>query len=308
MDGLVLEPAAATVFRLEGGEAWKRWRDRKLAARPASAAALVVEVGDPRRLTPAERAALVRRCAVANMAVYASPHASEDPAIALRVAAQLGLRTVDASPPAEADGVARIANDPERAASGLNAFSEARMLWHTDGYFHPLARPVRSMLLHCVRAAPRGGELSLLDPELAWLLLRDVGDAFVRALMQPDALAVAARHGMAGRMRPAFAGPVFAVDAATGDLHMRFTERRGDVAWKCDATVSEAAARLRRLLDRDTSCVLRLRLEPGMGLVSNNVLHARSSFVDDAAAPRLVLRARFRERIAGTEGVWRALA
>jgi hypothetical protein len=45
--------------------------------------------------------------------------------------------------------------------------------------------------------------------------------------------------------------------------------------------------------------VLRVRLEPGMGLVGHNVLHERSAFVDDPAAPRLLYRARFLDRIAG---------
>ena len=307
MDGLVADPAIATVFRPQNREACKRWRERKLAERASDAAALVVEVRDPRVLTRAERAALIERCVRTNMAIYANARTVDDAAIPLRVAAQLGLHTVYANAPAEADGVARIENDPGRAAAGLNAFSDARMLWHTDGYYHPMALPIRSMVLHCVRPAAQGGDLALLDPELAWLLLHDIDARFVEALMQPDALAIPARRGMDGRMRAGCAGPVFGIDAASGDLHMRFTERRGDVAWKCDATVSEAAARLRRLLDRDTSCVLHTRLEPGMGLVCNNVLHARSTFTQDADAPRLMLRARFRERIAGTEGAWRAL-
>jgi hypothetical protein len=39
--------------------------------------------------------------------------------------------------------------------------------------------------------------------------------------------------------------------------------------------------------------------------VCNNVLHERSAFEDDPARPRLLYRARYVERIAGTEGAWR---
>jgi hypothetical protein len=42
------------------------------------------------------------------------------------------------------------------------------------------------MLLHCVRPAASGGVNRLLDPELAYIALRDAVPALVRALMQPD--------------------------------------------------------------------------------------------------------------------------
>jgi hypothetical protein len=42
----------------------------------------------------------------------------------------------------------------------------------------------------------------------------------------------------------------------------------------------------------------RLTLAPGMGILCNNVLHDRSGFTDDPRRPRLILRARYHERIA----------
>ncbi len=307
-DGLALDPAAASVFALDNGAAWKRWRDRKLAARPRSAADLVVEVRDPRRLSANERAALVERCRRANMALYASPVADDDPAIPRQMGAQLGLRTLDANPLAGDDGVTRITVDHDKAAAGFIPYGEGRMLWHTDGYYNAADKRVRSMLLHSVRPAAYGGETALLDHELAWLLLREADPRLVEALMAPDALTIPERHEARRVARPAAIGPVFSIEPGTGDLHARFTARRRSVHWKCDATVSEAAARLLAILDGDTTCVLRTRLEAGMGLVCNNVLHARGPFTDDPARPRLLFRARFLERVAGTEGAWAALA
>jgi hypothetical protein len=59
---------------------------------------------------------------------------------------------------------------------------------------------------------------------------------------------------------------------------------------------------LERLLNDDNPDVLRLRLEAGMGLVANNVLHDRSAFVDDPAHPRLLYRARYLDRVARAAG------
>ena len=45
--------------------------------------------------------------------------------------------------------------------------------------------------------------------------------------------------------------------------------------------------------------IFRARLEPGMGLLCNNVLHDRSAFTDDPThPPRLLYRARYYDRIA----------
>lgn len=296
-------------FAADAGDAWRRWAERKLAARPRSVAELVVEVRDPRNLTASERAAIVERCCRANMAIYASRAIGDDPALVLDLAARLGLVTPDANRLAETDGVARITVDARKADAGFIPYTSRRMLWHTDGYYNPPGRPVRAMLLHCVRAAGSGGETALLDPELAWLMLREAGREFVQALAAPDALTIPPHVDEHGEVRAAAVGPVFSVDAESGDLHMRYTARRRNVQWRRDATTASAAARLLALMDRDTQCVLRVRLEPGMGLVCNNVLHQRGAFEDaPGEGARLLLRARFVERIAGTEGAWAALA
>lgn len=298
------EGFARSVFSLHDGEAWPRWRDRKLAMRPRSAAELVVEVRDPRNLTRSEHEALLERCRRSNMAIYASRASGDAAGMLRRMARQLGLRTPDVPFLAGKDGVARIAVDARKAADGFIPYTSRRMLWHTDGYYNAPDRPVRAMMLHCVRDAPRGGETALLDPELAWLMLHEAGPQFVRALMAPDALTIPARVDAQGVARPVSTGPVFRVDPDSGDLHTRYTARRRSVQWRRDAATAEAAARLIAIMDRDATCVLRMRLEPGMGLVCNNVLHERASFEDDPGQARLLLRARYLERIAGTEGAW----
>lgn len=285
------------------GDAWLRWRDWKLARRPAGFAELVVEVRDPRALTRAEHGAIVERCRRANMAIYASGVRVDDGDMVRVLGGQLGLRTVERGPSTGADGIARIACATAGAGRRI-PFTDRRMRWHTDGCTSAAAEPVRSVLLHCVRAAREGGDICLIDPELAWMLLREAGPELVAALMQADAFTIAALGNARATSRGEHARAVFSVDAATGDLHTRYTARRRGVRWKFDATTTEAAARLLRLMDRDATSVIRARLEPGMGIVCNNVLRSRDSFVDDPASPRLMLRARFLERVAGTERAW----
>ena len=94
-------------------------------------------------------------------------------------------------------------------------------------------------------------------------------------------------------------GPVFSADPLTGTLHMRYSARLRHVAWAGDAATQAAAALLLELIQADVG-VRRLTLAAGEGVISNNVLHARSAFRDAGRAAgegRLLLRARYYDRI-----------
>ena len=288
---------AANPFDLDDDAPYRPWRAWKLARRPASVEALTVAVADPCALSGAEREALLDRIARANMALYRSPVVDEDKALPRRLAAQLGLVRLDANWLADEDGISRIAVSAQSdGRGGFIPYTDRPIRWHTDGYYHPEGRRIRGMVLHCVRPAAAGGANGLLDHELAYIALRDDSPAHVRALMQPDAMTIPARADDDGVVRPTQSGPVFAVDA-DGSLHMRYTARTRSIEWKDDAATRAAVAALEALLAGDTAWILRVRLEPGMGLVGHNVLHERTAFQDDPARPRLLYRARYLDRV-----------
>jgi len=273
-----------------------RWRERKLARYPRSAEDLVVEVRDPRALSDREAAQIRRVCAAANMAVYSSPLAGvADKDIALRLGARLGLERLQANPLADEDGISSLEVSAQRSERGYIPYSNRRLLWHTDGYYNPPESRIRAFLLHCVRPAAAGGENRLLDPEIAYLLLRDADPRFVEALQAPDAMTVPANEEDPALQRAAQAGPVFSFEH--GVLHMRYTARTRSIVWRADAATQAAVERLREILDSDSPYVFRLRLSSGQGLVCNNVLHDRSVFADAPGAGRLVYRARYSDRI-----------
>jgi hypothetical protein len=119
--------------------------------------------------------------------------------------------------------------------------------------------------------------------------------------MQPDAMTIPPRLEHGRVVRPERTGPVFSVDPVSSTLHMRYTARRHNIVWKDDPAVRRARQCLEELLRQDSDLVWRCRLDAGMGLVSNNVLHDRAGFQDaDIRPPRLLYRARYYDRIGRT--------
>jgi hypothetical protein len=78
---------------------------------------------------------------------------------------------------------------------------------------------------------------------------------------------------------------------------MRYSARKRNIVWKQDPRISSALRFLATLL-RDSPYILRHRLAPGQGIVSNNALHNRSGFKDSAEKRRLYYRARYQDRLA----------
>ncbi len=299
---------AASPFDLDDAATYRRWRDWKLTLYPACTDDLIVEIRDPRSLTCAERAALLDRISRANVAVYRAAVAADDAESPRALGAQLGLHRLDANWLADEDGISRIEVSERRdERGGFIPYTDRPINWHTDGYYHPPQRRIEVMILHCVRPALRGGANALLDHEMAYIALRDANPEHVRALMQPDAMLIPERTDDGGVARPAQAGAVFSVSDDGASLHLRYTARTRSIQWKDDPAIHAALHSLEALLASESSWIMRLRLQSGMGIVGHNVLHARTGFEDDPHAPRLLYRARYLDRIAldGQETPWR---
>ncbi len=294
---IATDTRAGAAFDLADEAAYQAWRARKLARFPKTLAELVVEVRDPRALSAAEKQALLDRCERANMAIYTSPTGGEqDKEILRRLGLQLGLRDLDPNYLADDDGISPLAVAEHATRGEFIPYTNRGIRWHTDGYYNPGERTVRAVLLHCVERAETGGENELLDHEIAYIQLRDRDPQHIHALMASDAMTIPARVENGRVERAAQAGPVFSVDAG-GFLHMRYTARAVSIEWKKDAATQAALAALEAILASASPWVFRGRLDPGMGLLGNNVLHTRTPFTDSDRRRRLIYRARYYQRV-----------
>ncbi len=284
-------------FDLDNTETYLRWRDYKLAHALVNTSELIVEIKDPAAVTVAERAELMSRWQRGNMVIYASRTEMDERAVQ-NFAAQFGLNRLDANWLAGEQGITRITicNDDGKRQSYI-PYTDRAIKWHTDGYYNPPERQIRGMLLHCAQSAGVGGENRVMDHEIAYLLLRDANVDFIRALSAGDAMIIPERVDETDGVRPAQSGPVFSVDSLGGALHMRYTARARSIEWKQDELTRAAVAHLEQILASPTPHIHSLRLERGMGLLCNNVLHDRTAFADDLTKPRLLFRARYLDRL-----------
>lgn len=283
-------------FRPENDEAYGRWRAQKLAEFPNHIDELVVPVNDLAELEETELEGLLKRCAKANMAIYTCNQTEPSKRDIRRLGLRLGLNHLDANLGADGDRISSVCVMPHGVHRHYIPYTNRGLNWHTDGYYNSLSQPIRAFIMHCVRPAARGGANAFLDPEIVYIALRDENPDYVSILMDPSVMTVPANNTGGTEIRPAQTGPVFAIDADTGALHMRYTARLRSIVWKQDVLVTNALKTLATILREDTR-TFRIRLKPGYGVVCNNILHSRNAFSDTGSGKRLLYRARYYDRI-----------
>lgn len=291
------KPDTFAPFNLDNEADYAIWREQKLLDYPTRIEELIVEINDPQQLTAAEYEAIHSRCCKTNMAIYAGPTGSDpDKAIPRALGKQFGLTELDYNMGADDDGVTSLKVVEGKWRSGYIPYTNRPIHWHTDGYYNLPDHQIHGLLLHCVSAAASGGANALLDHEIAYMHLRDENPDYIRALMATDVMTIPPNNENGEELRPARSGPVFSV-LENGSLHMRYTARTRSIEWSSDLLTQAAIKTLESFLNSDSPYIYRATLQPGQGLICNNVLHDRSGFDDDTRQKRQLYRLRFYQRM-----------
>jgi len=296
-------------FLLQNENDYRRWREIKLEKSPEQLDALVVPVKSLADPTIGEIKAIAERCEVANMAVYSNTESKTGdltPEQLRDFATRFNVSKFETHRSAGDSGVVSLEVSNQGTRNGYIPYTDLPLSWHTDGYYNEIDQPIRSMVLHCVRDAQEGGMSELLDPEIAYIRLRDRNPNYVSALMHPGAMTIPANTEPDGSIRPERIGPVFSIDRQSGALHMRYSARGRNISWRTDDDTTKARQYLHDILEGAEARVFRTKLKPGQGLICNNVLHRRTGFKNpppDAAPGRLLYRLRCTERIGHADAV-----
>ena len=279
-------------FNLDVADDYKKWRDEKLAAYPKSIGDLVVELGNMTALTGAEKSKILDLVERANMCVYTAGTAELSSDSLLALGKQLGV--------SETDKARRHSNSDELTNSGiLNSavpFTTRPVRWHTDATYYGSDKTIQALFLLCKRPAIEGGSNKVLDHEILYIRMRDQAPEALRVLMNKNCFKY--MNPKTCEIAENLGGKVFWTNP-DGYLCHRFSFRKMDMAWSIDTDIQEARADLETVILNESEYVIEGRLESGMGLISNNVLHTREKLVDsdDDAKKRLLFRARFYDRV-----------
>ena len=288
-------------FLLNNVSAYQAWRKQKLQDYPQTGSALLVEIADAHSITEGEHQALLRLCHKTNMAIYRITQGDFESKQSVRaIGRRFGLERLDNNLCADEDAITSLRIMSEGRHTTYIPYTNRPISWHSDGYYNKPEEQIRGMILHCVQNAASGGENLLLDHEIAYLHLRDSNPDYITVLMHPQAMTIPPNMEGGEEIRGAQSGPVFSVDPR-GNLHMRYTARKRNIAWHKDGLTQEAVSCLNEFLDSDSPYIFRHALQPGEGYLGNNVLHNRTAFEDDEQQHRLLYRARYFDRIANTD-------
>ncbi len=279
-------------FNLDTDEDYKKWREEKLASYPRSVADLVVELKDMSAITNAEKVRILELIELANMCVYTAGAAELSMASLLNLGEQIGVVATDKS--------TRHSKSDELTDSGILGkaipFSTRQVHWHTDATYYGSDKTIQALFLLCKRPAIEGGSNKVLDNEVLYILLRDKDPQALKILMRDDCFKY--KNPKTGEISYQQSGKVFWTNP-NGQLCHRFSFRKMDMAWSEDSEVIAARDILESVILDESEYVIEGRLESGMGLVSNNVLHTREKPIDsdDPTKKRLLFRARFYDRV-----------
>ena len=293
------KPVVGTVFSQQH-DLLAAWCQHKIDSRVREAQELVVRIVDPVRPSEQELQQIASVVANHNAVIYQLQDKRQlSEADMLEFNALLGLQRLDNNLCAEGTGVTHLEHKPVGQKKFYIPYSNKPLSWHTDGYYNTAENAIRAFCIHCVRGAEKGGENFLFDHELLYALLYQQDPQLVFALMRSDAMTIPPNDVEGDVLRGARSGPVFWFDEASGSLQMRYSARQRNIIWNDDAVVQQAKEAIRQMLSGGRYAI-RYRLEAGQGIISNNILHGRTGFINsdaDGEGGRLLLRARYFDRI-----------
>jgi len=290
----------ATPFDLSNEDAYQAWRSKKLQDYPVDVNSAIVTINNPAKLTDLEKERIIDTCNKTNSVIYRCSQPVTGKYIIRQLGEQLGLHRLDENLCSEEDGISglQVMNEGSRHEAYI-PYTNKPINWHTDGYYNLPSEQIRAMLLHCVTDSATGGDNSLLDHEIVYLLMRDSDPEMIKAFMQKDVMTIPENIENNIVIREAQSGPVFSINKNDGHLHMRYTARTRSIEWKNDSATQKAVAFIKELLNTKNKFIFNYRLQPGEGVISNNALHNRTSFTDDeqSGKKRLLYRARYFDRV-----------
>ncbi len=282
---------------LNNSNEYQYWRDNKLANIPTQLEDCIVEIENPLEIKKSEKNKILSLCQQGNFAIFHISKQNNYADTIISINSQFGLVDFDQHLYVQDKGLAHIAQSDNKDQGEFIPYTNKAISWHTDGYYNSIEQRIRAFSLFCVRPASKGGINKWIDPQMIYLLLREDNPDVAKALTHPQAMSIP-EHKVDNKVRRATStGPIFFIDELTGELYMRYTQRKKNIEFLDSTEIKQAVNHLDNLLDTTTDYHFQHLMRPGQGMLCNNILHKRDAFIDNPNNPRLLLRGRYFNRI-----------
>ena len=280
------------------------WRDHKLALADTkeNLNRLIIEINNPLALSIHEHHEILAQIKRNNFVLYQLKHYQTKQPITLSqsqvlaINRQLGLVDYDQHLYANSKGLALISPSGQTDKQDFIPYTNQALNWHTDGYYNTPAQRIRTFVLFCANQANSGGQNAWIDHEILYILLREKDKKLASALIDAQAMTVP-EHKVDGMVRrPISVGGVFFIDPLTKALMMRYTQRKQNVVWDNNPTLTQARLVLEQILNEKSSHHFELKMQSGQGIICHNIVHKRTGFAEQKT-PRLMIRGRYFNRV-----------
>ena len=272
---------------------YKRWEEKKLNNFVPQADNLMVEIINADSLKQSEKSKIKDLLAQHNLVFYQFKSIKKSTSDSvLSFSKQLGLEDFDYNLRTDKTGLTSItAQDDVDKQDEYVPFTTKQLNWHTDGYYNLPKESIHSWLLHCEEPAKDGGENEFLDHEIAYILFNQKNKN-ISCLMDSNAYTIP-KNEKTGR--ESVNGYVFSFDNKYKKLHMRFTMRENNISWNKNAV--KEINELKEIIKESEKYHIKYKLDYRQGVITNNILHNRSSFTNLENQTRLIYRIRSKKRV-----------
>lgn len=299
--GIYKKSDSRSVVEFDNTDQFKLWYSEKIKNYPRKINDITVTVESPLSLSGNEVDSIQAICQKTNLAVVRFTE-QPDKAGLKQFGHQLGLNVLDNNLCADEEAISSIeVREGGSRQEGYIPYTQKALNWHTDGYYNLETQQINAILMYCVEKPESGGANKFLDHEILYGQLREINPDYIKVLTLANVMTIPPNIVDGVEIRTEQTGPVFSVNSKTGRLHMRYSARKRNIVWLDEPLVHEAASAIEKLLSHN-EYIFNYTPQPGQVVVSNNCLHSRDSFTDNAAKglKRKIYRARYLDRLTNT--------
>jgi len=269
---------------------YNRWVNDKLGSYTNNIDNLMIEIKNPLKLSKSEKEKCFKVLESQNMVFFNIEKPQKNIGFSLKeLACQFGMGDYELDSQSDEVGLTKIQVETKKHHGEYIPYTNKPLNWHTDGYYNKTKNSILSWLLYCESSSDSGGINKFMDHEIAYILYNQKYQN-IHELMKEDVYIIP-ENKMNSRLE--VKGYIFKF--INQKLHMRFSMREKNIIWR--KNIIDSINNLKKIIKESTKFHISYKLLPGQGVLTNNIIHMRTTFTNTKNKNRLLYRLRSKKRI-----------